>query len=64
MNLLPILSEYQHGTKNAKLYKMANGEYGVLTYEAESDYNGFEAFGNEDDAECFAENWVLGHESV
>lgn len=64
MNLLPILSEYQHGTKNAKVYKMANGNYGVLTFEAQNDYNGFETFGNEDDAEIFAEDWVLSHEPI
>jgi hypothetical protein len=64
MNLLPILSEYQHGTRNARIYKMANGQYGVNTFEADTDYNGFEAFSNEDDAECFAENWVLSHEPI
>jgi len=64
MNLLPILSEYQHGTKNARVYKMANGEYGVSTFEAESDYNGFESFHTEDDAEGFAETWVLSNEPI
>ena len=64
MNLLPILSEYQNGTKNAKIYKMANGQYGVLTYEADNDYNGFESFGSEEDAEIFAEDWVLKNVSL
>ena len=64
MNLSPILSEYQHGTRNARIYKMANGQYGVNTFEADTDYNGFEAFDNEDDAECFAETWVMSHEPI
>ena len=64
MNLLPILSEYQHGTKNSKVYKMASGNYGVLTYDSVDDYNGFESFGSEDDADNFAEDWVLKNVSL
>ena len=64
MNLLPILSEYQDGTRNAKVYKTPSGEYGVLMYESETDYNGFEVFPTEDLAEHRAEWWVLDHESI
>lgn len=62
MNLLPILSEYNDRTKNARVYKTPNGEYGVLTFDSETDYNGFEVFRTEDEAEHFAECWVLNHE--
>lgn len=60
MNLLPIISDYQQGTRNAKVYKTTSGEYGVIVYDAETDYNGFDSFDIVDDAEDFAEDWVLG----
>jgi hypothetical protein len=57
--MMPILSNYQEGTRNAKVYKTAIGEYGVIVYDADNDYNGFESFATEDLAEEFAEDWVL-----
>jgi len=57
--MMPILSDYQEGTRNAKVYKTANGEYGVIVYDADTDYNGFESFASEVMAEEFAEDWVL-----
>lgn len=57
--MMPILSNYQEGTRNAKVYKTATGEYGVIVYDADTDYNGFESFVNEELAEQFAEDWVL-----
>jgi hypothetical protein len=57
--MMPILSNYQEGTRNAKVYKTATGEYGVIVYDADTDYNGFESFVNEDLADHFAEDWVL-----
>ena len=57
--MMPILSNYQEGTRNAKVYKTATGEYGVIVYDADTDYNGFESFANEELAEQFAEDWVL-----
>jgi hypothetical protein len=57
--MMPILSNYQEGTRNAKLYKTASGEYGVIVYDAQDDFNGFESFVTEDLAEEFAEDWVL-----
>jgi hypothetical protein len=57
--MMPILSNYQEGTRNAKVYKTTNGEYGVIVYDAQDDFNGFESFVNEDLAEEFAEDWVL-----
>ena len=63
-SLLPILSNYQHGTRNAKVYQTHSGEYGVLVYDSQDDYNGFASFEYEDDAESFAEDWVTGHVSI
>jgi hypothetical protein len=57
--MMPILSNYQEGTRNAKVYKTATGEYGVIVYDADTDYNAFESFVNEELAEQFAEDWVL-----
>ena len=62
--LMPIISNYQDGLRNAKVYKTATGEYGVITYDATTDYNGFESFVLEEDAENYAEDWVLNHDSI
>ena len=62
--MTPISSEYQDGTRNARVYKTANGEYGVVVYDSENDFNWFQSFLTLDDAENFAEDWVLGHESI
>jgi hypothetical protein len=62
--MTPILSEYQNGTRNARVYKTHSGNYGVVYYDAQDDFNGFESFENIDKAEDFAEDWVLGYESV
>ena len=64
MNLSIILSEYQDGTRNARVYKTASGEYGVITFDATDDYNGFESFPLEEDAEVYAEDWVTKHVSI
>jgi hypothetical protein len=57
--MMPILSNYQEGTRNAKVYKTASGDYGVIVYDADDDYNEFQSFVDEDLAEEFAEDWVL-----
>ena len=62
--LLPIISNYQEGTRNAKVYRTSNGEWGVIVYDAQDDYNAFASFPNEEDAENFAEDWVMGHDTV
>jgi hypothetical protein len=62
--MTPILSEYQEGTRNARIYRTAMGQWGVITFDSETDFNGFEAFNNEDDADVFAEGWVKGYDSV
>lgn len=61
--LMPIISNYQEGVRNAKVYKTANGEWGVITYDASEDYNGFQSFETEEDAENFAEDWVMRHDT-
>lgn len=58
MQLMPILSNYQEGSRNAKVYQTHNDEFGVIVYDADNDYNGFASFRSEEDAENFAEDWV------
>ena len=57
--MMPILSNYQEGTRNAKVYKDASGRFCVITFDAVDDYNGYESFYVMDEAEDFAEDWVL-----
>jgi hypothetical protein len=57
--MTPILSNYQEGTRNAKVYKTASGEYGVIVFDAQDDFNGFESFPSINLAEGFAKGWVL-----
>ena len=57
--MTPIISNHQEGTRNAKVYRTANGEYGVVVFDAETDYNGFQSFHSIDLAEDYAEDWVL-----
>jgi hypothetical protein len=61
--MTPIISEYTEGTRNARVYRTANGEYGVLLFDAQDDYNEFKSFPTIDEAEDVAEDWVL-HESL
>ena len=61
--MTPILSEYTNETRNARVYRTANGEYGVLLFDAQDDYNEFQSFSTLDEAEDVAEDWVL-HDSV
>lgn len=57
--MMPIISDYQEGTRNAKVYKDATGSFCVIIYDSENDYNGYESFSNISDAEDYAEDWVL-----
>lgn len=57
--MFPILGNYQEGVRNAKIYKTANGDYGVIVYDADTDYNEFDSFKDINSAEKFAKNWVL-----
>jgi hypothetical protein len=56
--MMKILSEYQEGTRNARIYKTQNGDYGVVVYDSQDDYNGFDSFDFLETAENFAEDWV------
>lgn len=55
---MSVISEYQEGTRNARVYRTQNGEYGVVVFEAESDYEEFKSFITLDTAEDYAEDWV------
>lgn len=57
--MTPILSNYQEGTRNAKVYQDSSGKFSVIIYDAADDYNGYESFLHIDQAENFAEDWVL-----
>lgn len=59
INVMPFLKEYQHEQKNARVYKAANGDYGVIVYDSTDDFNGFESFETIELAERFAEEWVV-----
>lgn len=62
--MMKILSEFQDGTRNARVYKTTNGDYGVIVFDAQDDFNGFDSFETLDLAEAFAEDWVTGHVSI
>lgn len=55
---MSVISEYQEGTRNARVYRTQNGDYGVVVFEAESDYEEFKSFITLDKAEDYAEDWV------
>jgi hypothetical protein len=54
-----LISEYQNKSRNARVYKTDRGDYHIIMYDADYDYNGFHAFMNLDNAEDYAESWVL-----
>lgn len=62
--MLPILSNYQDGLRNARVYKTQTGDYGVVVFDGNTDFEAFKSFPSEEAAENFAEDWVTGHESV
>lgn len=64
MQLMKIVSDYQEGTRNAKVYRTQNGEWGVIVFDAQDDYNAFATFESEELAEVFAEDWVTGHVTI
>jgi hypothetical protein len=62
--MTPIISEYQQGTRNARVYRTTSGDYGVLLFDAETDFNDFKSFHIIDDAEDAAEDWVMGYDTI
>jgi hypothetical protein len=55
---LSVLSEYQEGLRNAKIYRSDN-KYHVIVFDANLEHEGFYCFDTEQVAEDFAEDWVL-----
>ena len=54
------LTEFTEGSKTSQVvYIKGNNNYMVLLFEAELDYNGVKYFDDEQDAEDFAEDWVM-----
>ena len=64
MQLMKIVSNYQQGTRNAKVYRTQNGAWGVIVFDASDNYEAFASFELEEQAENFAEDWVSGHVSI
>jgi glutamate synthase domain-containing protein 2 len=62
--MTPILSEFQNGDRNARVYQTASGKFGVLMFDASTDYNQFMDYETINDAEDVAEDWVLGHDPI
>lgn len=59
MITMTMISEYQHVFRNARVYLTDKGDYHVIMYDATFDYNGFHAFRDLDNAEDYAESWVM-----
>lgn len=62
--MLATLSEYQEGLRNARVYVTQTGHYGVVVFDALTDFEQFKSFVTEQEAEDFAEDWVTGNESI
>jgi hypothetical protein len=59
-----IISEYTEGMRNSRVMKMANGDYLVLIWDAISEIDEHRSFKNLEEAEIFAEDWVLKNVSI
>jgi hypothetical protein len=53
-----IISEYQEGTRNARVYK-TNVGYGIMLFDAADQYDDVTFADFLEDAEAYAESWVL-----
>ena len=62
--MLNILSNYQEGLRNAKVYKTQPGDYGVVVFDGNDGSEFFKSFPTEQDAEDFAEDWVTGNVAI
>jgi len=58
------LSEYQEGLRNARVYLTQTGQFGVVVYDGNTDYEDFRSFDTEDDADDFAEDWVTKNVAI
>lgn len=59
MKELIMISEHQNGTRNARVYLHHTNVFDVIVYDSDDDYTFLKKFGAVDDAEDYAENWVL-----
>ena len=55
-----LISEYQNGFKNSRVYRTTNNRYMVVIYYADTDTEDSKLFDFIDLAEDFAEDWVNG----
>ena len=62
--MLPILSNYQEGLRNARVYRTQTGDWGVVVFDASTDFEAFKSFTSEEGAENFAEDWVTGNVAI
>jgi len=58
------ISEYQEGTRNARVYRTQNGEYGVVVYDSYDDTEKFSTFVSLSTAEDYAEDWVTHNDPI
>lgn len=56
---LAVISEYQEGLRNARVYKSNNNMYNVIVYDGNIDEEHFYSYASLSVAEDFAEDWVL-----
>ena len=56
------LSAYMHGNKIAKVYRRGKDGFRVTLLDSYTEFQDEQFFNNEDDAEAFAEDWVMNNE--
>ena len=61
-NVKPLTEFTERSKTSQVVYMKGNNNYMVLLFEAELDYNGVKYFDDEQDAEDFAEDWVMKNE--
>lgn len=59
-----LISEYQTGNRNARVYKTTTGTYMVVLYDGDLDSEDSKPFQFIDMAEDFAEDWVNGDVAI
>lgn len=57
-SLLKLISDYEEGERKARVYLEPDGKFAVSLYDC-VDFHGTETFTDLDEAEDFAEDWVL-----
>lgn len=59
-----MISEYQEGLRNARVYKTTKGTYMVVVFDGETQFEDVKSFEVEQLAEDFAEDWVTKNVSI